>query len=119
MGPVNKVTSLVATAIACVLPTVAIAVLTTTLAVTTQQKLLWIGGFTILFAMGVVAFTSEISKAHVFMAAATYVPYCVHHHPISGRVQTNYLLAAQLLRRLGCLCARVGPVEGTGVCYRG
>jgi len=72
VGTVNKVTSLVAIAIACVLPTVAIGVLTTTLAVTNQQKLLWIGGFTILFAMGVTAFTNEISKAHVFMAAATF-----------------------------------------------
>jgi hypothetical protein len=71
--PVSKATSLVATAIACALPTAAIAVLTTALAVTHQQKLLWIGGFTILFAIGIVAFTNEISKAHVFMAAATSV----------------------------------------------
>jgi hypothetical protein len=70
--PVSKATSLVATAIACALPTAAIAVLTTALAVTHQQKLLWIGGFTILFAIGIVAFTNEISKAHVFMAAATF-----------------------------------------------
>jgi hypothetical protein len=71
--PISKATSLVATAIACALPTAAIAVLTTALAVTHQQKLLWIGGFTILFAIGIVAFTNEISKAHVFMAAATSV----------------------------------------------
>jgi len=117
VGPVNKVTSLVATAIACVLPTVAIAVLTTTLAVTTQQKLLWIGGFTILFAMGVVAFTSEISKAHVFMAAATYV-FRPTSNPLA-EYKLITILTVQLLRRLGCLCARVGQVGRTWVWYLG
>jgi hypothetical protein len=67
----GKLTSLVAIAIACIIPTVAIGVLTTPLVVTTLQKLLWIGGFNFLFSMGIVASANEVSKPHVFMAAAT------------------------------------------------
>jgi len=59
--------------VACLVPTMAIAVLTTTAADSKLQKLVWIGGFTILFAMGLTTFASEISRVQVFMAAAAYV----------------------------------------------
>ncbi|KAH8754620.1 hypothetical protein F5883DRAFT_526748 [Diaporthe sp. PMI_573] len=67
---VSKITSFFATVVACLLPTGAIAVLTT--ADTTLHKLLWIGGFTMLFSMGLSVFTSEISRVQIFMAAAAF-----------------------------------------------
>jgi hypothetical protein len=74
VAAVNKVTSLIATVVACVLPTVAIGVLTTTTSTdSTLHKLLWIGSFTILFALGLTAFTNEVSRVQIFMAAAAYV----------------------------------------------
>ncbi|KAK5656089.1 hypothetical protein OQA88_5228 [Cercophora sp. LCS_1] len=74
VAAVNKVTSLIATVVACVLPTVAIGVLTTTTATdSTVHKLLWIGSFTILFALGLTTFTNEVSRVQIFMAAAAYV----------------------------------------------
>jgi len=55
--------------IACILPTVAIGVLTT--AKTTMQKLLYIGGFTALFAIGVMWLTDAgTSRLSVFTATA-------------------------------------------------
>ncbi|GAB1315611.1 hypothetical protein MFIFM68171_05821 [Madurella fahalii] len=72
VAAVNKVTSLIATVVACMLPTVAIGVLTTSTADSNLHKLLWIGGFTALFAMGLTAFTNEISRVQVFMAAAAF-----------------------------------------------
>ncbi|RYP64242.1 hypothetical protein DL771_008866 [Monosporascus sp. 5C6A] len=66
----NKITSAVATVVACMLPTGAIAVLTT--ADTTLSKLLWIGGFTLLFSMGLTYLTSEISRVHTFTATAAF-----------------------------------------------
>ncbi len=48
-------TSFVATVVACLLPTLAIGVLTT--AETTAQKLGYIGGFTAMFAIGLLWFT--------------------------------------------------------------
>jgi len=73
VAAVNKVTSLIATVVACVLPTVAIGVLTTTTSTdSTLHKLLWIGSFTILFALGLTAFTNEVSRVQIFMAAAAF-----------------------------------------------
>ncbi|KAK5635368.1 hypothetical protein RRF57_011080 [Xylaria bambusicola] len=63
-----NITSGVATVIACLLPTVAITVLTT--AETTWQKLLWIGGFTAMFSISLVIFTSEVPRMHIFSATA-------------------------------------------------
>jgi len=89
---IYKVTSLIATVVACLLPTAAISVLTTSWAETNQQKLLWIGSFTIIFAMGLVAFTNQIPKVHVFMAAATYVLHVRIQTLSCGRVKADLLL---------------------------
>lgn len=63
-------TSFLATVVACVLPTVAIGILST--AKTKRDKLLYIGGFTTLFAIGLLLFTEPgTSRISVFMATAT------------------------------------------------
>jgi hypothetical protein len=64
-----RFTSGVAMVIACILPTVAIGILTT--AQTTMQKLLYIGGFTALFAIGVMGLTDAgTSRVNIFTATA-------------------------------------------------
>ena len=64
-----KFTSSVAMVVACVLPTVAIGILTT--AQTTKQRLLYIGGFTALFAIGVMWLTDAgTSRVSIFTATA-------------------------------------------------
>jgi len=65
-----KFTSAAATVIACVLPTVAIGILTT--ATTTIHKLLYIGGFTALFAIGLMYLTDETSRVQIFTATAAF-----------------------------------------------
>ncbi|KAI0410202.1 hypothetical protein F5X98DRAFT_387608 [Xylaria grammica] len=66
-----RFTSFVATVIACVLPTVAIGILTT--AKTTLQKLYYIGGFTALFAIGLLWLAeSGTTRVQVFMATAAF-----------------------------------------------
>ncbi|KAI0434246.1 hypothetical protein F5Y09DRAFT_297000 [Xylaria sp. FL1042] len=66
-----KFTSFVATVIASVLPTVAIGILTT--AKTTLQKLYYIGGFTALFAIGLLWLTeSGTTRIQIFMATAAF-----------------------------------------------
>lgn len=66
-----KFTSAVAMVIACVLPTVAIGILTT--AQTTMQKLLYIGGFTALFSIGVMWLSdSSTSRVSIFTATAAF-----------------------------------------------
>lgn len=66
-----KFTAGVTMVIACILPTVAIGVLTT--AKTTMQKLLYIGGFTALFAIGVMWLTDAgTSRLSVFTATAAF-----------------------------------------------
>jgi hypothetical protein len=58
--------------IACVLPTVAIGVLTT--AQTTVERLRYIGGFTALFAIGVMWFSdAKTPRVNIFAATAAYV----------------------------------------------
>jgi len=65
-----RFTSAVATLVACVLPTVAIGILTT--ADTTIQKLGYIGGFTVIFAIGLMLFTEPgTPRSHIFTATAT------------------------------------------------
>jgi len=64
-------TSGVATVVACLLPTLAIGVLTT--AQGNIQKLLYIGGFTALFAIGLMLLTDVgTSKVQVFTATAAF-----------------------------------------------
>jgi len=64
-----KFTSFVATVIACLLPTIAIGIMTT--AKTTRDKLLYIGGFTILFAIGLLwVAEAGTSRIQIFMATA-------------------------------------------------
>ncbi len=64
-----KFTSAIATIVACVLPTVAIGILTT--AKTTLQKLCYIGGFTALFAIGLMWLTDAgTSRSNIFTATA-------------------------------------------------
>jgi hypothetical protein len=64
-----KITSLLATVVACLLPTVAIGILST--AKTNRDRLLYIGGFTTLFAIGLLLFTeSGTSRLNIFMATA-------------------------------------------------
>jgi hypothetical protein len=104
---INKVTSLIATVVACVLPTVAIGVLTATTATdSTLQKLLWIGGFTILFALGLVAFENEVSRVHIFMAAAAYV-FIYELIPFHVARANQHIY--KILRHYGGFHARVAP----------
>lgn len=65
-----KFTSVIATVVACLLPTAAIGILTT--AKTTPQKLGYIAGFTAIFAIGLMWLTDAgTSRANIFMATAT------------------------------------------------
>ncbi len=64
-----KFTSFVATVLACALPTVAIDILTT--AKTDRDKLLYIGGFTMLFAIGLLLVSEAgTSRIQIFTATA-------------------------------------------------
>ena len=64
-----RFTASVATVVACVLPTVAIGVLTT--AHGNTEKLLYIGGFTALFAIGLMFFTdANTTRVQIFTATA-------------------------------------------------
>ncbi len=64
-----KITALLATVVACVLPTVAIGILST--AKTKRDKLLYIGGFTALFAIGLLLFAEGgTSRIGIFTATA-------------------------------------------------
>jgi hypothetical protein len=64
-----RFTSSVATVVACILPTLAISILTT--AHGTLQILLYIGGFTALFAIGLMFLTNaETTRVEIFTATA-------------------------------------------------
>jgi len=64
-----RFTSSVATVVACILPTLAISILTT--AHGTLQILLYIGGFTALFAIGLMLLTNaETTRVEIFTATA-------------------------------------------------
>jgi len=66
-----RFTSFVAAVIACLLPTVAIGILTT--AQTTRDKLLYIGSFTALFSIGLLCLTEAgTSRVQVFTATAAF-----------------------------------------------
>ena len=66
-----RFTSFVTTVVACLLPTLAIAILTT--AKTTRDKLLYIGGFTAMFAIGLLWLTEAgSSRLQVFTATAAF-----------------------------------------------
>jgi len=57
------------TVVACALPTVAIDILST--AKTKKDRLLYIGGFTIMFAIGLLLFIeASTSRINIFMATA-------------------------------------------------
>ena len=61
--------SAVATLVACILPTIAIGILATAEGMT--HKLLYIGGFTLLFALGLMALTDcSTSRLNIFTATA-------------------------------------------------
>ncbi|KAH8891763.1 hypothetical protein GQ53DRAFT_746258 [Thozetella sp. PMI_491] len=65
------IASSVATVVACVLPTVAIGILST--AQGTMHKLLYIGGFTMLFAIGLIILTDcSTSRIQIFTATAAF-----------------------------------------------
>jgi len=66
-----RFTSRVATVFACILPTLAIGILTT--AHTTLQILLYIGGFTALFSIGLMFLTpSDTTRVEIFTATAAF-----------------------------------------------
>jgi len=66
-----KFTSSVATVVACILPTLAIGILAT--AHGTMHVLLYIGGFTALFAIGLMFLTNaETSRVEIFTATAAF-----------------------------------------------
>jgi len=60
--------SAIVTLVACVLPTASIAVLTT--AETLRDRLLYIGGFTLLFAMGLMILAKGVTRVQIFTATA-------------------------------------------------
>ncbi|KAK0711965.1 hypothetical protein B0H67DRAFT_304048 [Lasiosphaeris hirsuta] len=66
-----RFTSAVATVVACLLPTLAISILTTARGMT--ETLLYIGGFTALFSVGLMALATETSRVQIFTATAAYV----------------------------------------------
>ncbi|KAM7214659.1 putative isoleucyl-tRNA synthetase [Rhypophila decipiens] len=66
----ERFTSGVVTVVASMLPTMAIAILTT--ADTLRDKLLYIGGFTALFSIGLMVLTSETSRVQIFTATAAF-----------------------------------------------
>jgi hypothetical protein len=64
-----RFTSYVATVVACILPTLAIGVLAT--AHGTTHILLYIGGFTALFAIGLIVLTNpDTTRVEIFTATA-------------------------------------------------
>jgi hypothetical protein len=64
-------TTFITTVVACLLPTLAIGILTT--AETTRDKLLYIGGFTAMFAIGLLWLTEAgSSRLQVFTATAAF-----------------------------------------------
>jgi len=66
---IQKLTSALAMVIACVLPTVAIGVLTT--AQTMVERLRYLGSFTTLFAIGVMWFSdANTPRVNIFAATA-------------------------------------------------
>ena len=66
-----RFTSGVATVVACLLPTLAISILTTACGMT--ETLLYIGGFTALFSIGLMILTTDTSRVQIFTATAAYV----------------------------------------------
>ncbi|KAM7197145.1 hypothetical protein V8F33_005804 [Rhypophila sp. PSN 637] len=66
----ERFTSGVVTVVASMLPTMAIAILTT--ADMLRDKLLYIGGFTALFSIGLMILTSETSRVQIFTATAAF-----------------------------------------------
>ncbi|KAI3316516.1 hypothetical protein HD806DRAFT_517345 [Xylariaceae sp. AK1471] len=65
-----KITSGLSTVVACLLPTIAIGVLTT--ANTTLQKILYIGGFSAIFAIAIMLFTPNTPRLQIFTATAAF-----------------------------------------------
>ncbi|KAJ2899232.1 hypothetical protein MKZ38_003332 [Zalerion maritima] len=65
-----KATSAIVTITACVLPTVAIAVLTTAHGL--RDKLLYIGGLTMLFAIGLMILANESSRTQIFVGTCGF-----------------------------------------------
>ncbi|KAI8623903.1 hypothetical protein F5Y19DRAFT_343177 [Xylariaceae sp. FL1651] len=63
-------TACISTIVACLLPTVAIAALTT--AKTTVQRLLYIGGFSGILAAALILFTSKTPRLQIFTATAAF-----------------------------------------------
>ena len=63
-----RFTSAVATVVACLLPTLAISILTTARGIT--EILLYIGGFTALFAIGLMVLATDTSMVQIFTATA-------------------------------------------------
>jgi len=66
----QRFTAAVATVVACLLPTLAIGVLTTARGMT--QTLLYIGGFTALFAIGLMILAKDTSTVQIFTATAAF-----------------------------------------------
>jgi len=64
----QRFTSAVATVAACLLPTLAIGVLTTARGMT--ETLLYIGGFTVMFAIGLMILAKDTSTVQIFTATA-------------------------------------------------
>jgi len=75
-----RFTSAVATVAACLLPTLAIGVLTTARNMT--ETLLYIGGFTVLFSIGLMVLTTDASRMQIFTATAAYVHFSESSTPI-------------------------------------
>ncbi|KAK0750816.1 hypothetical protein B0T18DRAFT_57313 [Schizothecium vesticola] len=66
----QRFTSAVATVVACLLPTLAISVLTTARGMT--ETLLYIGGFTVMFAIGLMILAKDTSTVQTFTATAAF-----------------------------------------------
>jgi len=64
----QRFTSAVATVVACLLPTLAISVLTTARGMT--ETLLYIGGFTVMFAIGLMILAKDTTTVQIFTATA-------------------------------------------------
>jgi hypothetical protein len=64
----TRFTTYIATVVACVLPTLAIGILAA--AESYRDKLLYIGGFTALFSIGLMFLTTEASRVEIFTATA-------------------------------------------------
>ncbi|KAK0714537.1 hypothetical protein B0H67DRAFT_644387 [Lasiosphaeris hirsuta] len=65
-----RFTSAIATIVACLLPTLAISILTTARGMT--ETLLYIGGFTTLFSIGLMILATETSRVQIFTATAAF-----------------------------------------------